>query len=56
MKLRPWDDGHKHAWVYFGGMASCKHCAATVAPGGEVSAPTASSLRHRQKAAHRQKD
>lgn len=43
-----WDDGHTHAWVYFGGMASCSLCAATLAPGGKVSAPTRKSRQHQQ--------
>lgn len=49
-KLKPYDDGHKHAFTYFGGMASCVHCAARLEPGGKVLAPNASSKRHRDKA------
>lgn len=49
-KLRPWDDGHQHRWVYYSGMASCQYCAATVDPGGKVSKPTRSSKAHRREA------
>ena len=47
-ELREWDDGHRHSYTYFGGMASCVKCAATVDPGGEVKKPTASSKKHRK--------
>lgn len=49
-KLKVWTDGHEHMWTYFGGMASCVHCAASVSPGGTVSRPTLRSRQHRQMA------
>ena len=49
-KLKVWNDGHEHMWTYFGGMASCVHCAATVSPGGKVSRPSLRSRQHRQMA------
>jgi len=47
--LRPWNDGHKHMWTYFGGMATCVHCAAETSPGGKVTAPSRRSKAHRAK-------
>lgn len=49
LAMNPWNDGHTHTWRYFGGMASCVQCAATLQPDGTVNAPTKSSRKHRQK-------
>lgn len=49
--MKRWNDGHKHFFRYFGGMASCIECAATVSPDGKVSAPTKRSRQHQQMAA-----
>lgn len=48
--MNRWNDGHYHRFVYFGGMASCSLCAASVNPDGKVKAPTSSSRQHRQMA------
>lgn len=46
--LVPWNDGHVHMYSYFGGMASCSLCAATVSPDGKISKPTQRSREHRK--------